>query len=246
MKKPILLIAIAVLALAHRSDGQQARPVADQLKLAAVMPRGAMVYVQANDLAALMKTWLASPVRSQFYESASFEAFQKSHVYLKLQDRRKDFETAIGVGVDPGRKRDGRSLARLDPSDRGAELFLAVLDGRDPLRELPLQRLERRPLVRERLALLRNGVLFAVDASDEHEHMVRRTRSVPCRRRLGCGFCRRLCGSLEPLFGPCPADDLVALAEADPGPLGADHRPELLEPRVERLDLVDDGRVTTL
>jgi hypothetical protein len=87
----------------HQSDGQQARPVAEQLKLAAVMPRGAMVYVQANDLSALMKTWLASPVRSQFYESASFAAFQTSHVYLKIQDRRKDFETAIGVGLDEKR-----------------------------------------------------------------------------------------------------------------------------------------------
>ncbi|HSE39005.1 MAG TPA: hypothetical protein VLG74_17010, partial [Blastocatellia bacterium] len=103
MKKPILLLAIAVLALAHRSDGQQARPVAEQLKLATAMPRGAMVYVQSNDLSALMKTWLASPVRSQFYESASFGAFQKSHAYLKLQDRRKDFEAAIGIGLDEKR-----------------------------------------------------------------------------------------------------------------------------------------------
>jgi hypothetical protein len=102
-KKLMLLIAVAMLALAHRSDGQQARPVAEQLKLAAVMPRGAMVYVQASDLAALMKTWLASPVRSKFYDSASFAAFQKSHVYLKLQDRKKDFETAIGVGLDEKR-----------------------------------------------------------------------------------------------------------------------------------------------
>lgn len=102
-RKPILLIAVAVLALAHRSDGQQPRPVAEQLKLAGVMPRGAMVYVQANDLSALMKTWLASSVRSQFYDSASFAAFQKSHVYLKLQDRKKDFETAIGVGLDEKR-----------------------------------------------------------------------------------------------------------------------------------------------
>ncbi len=99
----ILLVSVAMLALAHRSDGQQARPVADQLKLAAVMPRGAMVYVQANDLSALMKTWLASPVRSQFFESASFAAFEKSHVYLKIQDRKKDFETAIGVGLDEKR-----------------------------------------------------------------------------------------------------------------------------------------------
>jgi hypothetical protein len=102
-KKLVLLIAVAMLALAHRSDGQQARPVPEQLRLAGVMPRGAMVYVQANDLSALMKTWLASPVRSQFYESASFAAFQKSHVYLKLQDRKKDFETAIGVGLDEKR-----------------------------------------------------------------------------------------------------------------------------------------------
>ena len=101
--RSILITALGLLALAQQSSGQQARPVAEQLKLAAVMPRGAMVYVQANDLSALMKTWLASPVRSQFYESASFAAFQKSHVYLKLQDRRKDFETAIGVGLDEKR-----------------------------------------------------------------------------------------------------------------------------------------------
>jgi len=103
MRKLTLLIALMTLALAHRSDGQQAAPIADQLRLAAVMPRGAMVYVQANDLGALMKTWLASPVRSHFYDSASFTAFQKSHVYLKLQDRKKDFETAIGFGLDEKR-----------------------------------------------------------------------------------------------------------------------------------------------
>jgi hypothetical protein len=62
-----------------------------------------MVYVQAGDLSALMKTWLGSPVRSQFYESASFAAFEKSHVYLKVQDRIKDFQSAIGVGLDEKR-----------------------------------------------------------------------------------------------------------------------------------------------
>src|SRR5438046_2151984 len=103
MKKLTMLIVIAFLALAHRSDGQQARPVAEQLRLAGVMPRGAMVYVQANDLSILMKTWLASPVRSQFYDSASFAAFQKSRIYLKLQDRKKDFESAIGVELNENR-----------------------------------------------------------------------------------------------------------------------------------------------
>jgi len=103
MRKLILLMAVAVLALGHRSDGRQARSIADQLKLAGVMPRGAMLYLQTSDLAALMRTWLASPVRSQFYDSASFASFQKSRVYLKLQDRKKDIETAIGIGLDENR-----------------------------------------------------------------------------------------------------------------------------------------------
>lgn len=93
-KRLILVIVVAMTALVCRSDGQQAQPVADQLRLAGTMPRGAMVYVQASDLATLMKTWLASPIRSNFYDSASFAAFAKSRIYLKLQDRKKDFESA--------------------------------------------------------------------------------------------------------------------------------------------------------
>src|SRR6185503_19448137 len=103
MKKLTVLVIVLMTALAHRSDGQQVPALSDQLRLAAVMPRGAMLYLQASDLSALMKTWLASPVRSRFYDSASFAAFQKSRVYLKLQDRKKDIETAIGVGLDENR-----------------------------------------------------------------------------------------------------------------------------------------------
>jgi hypothetical protein len=67
------------------------------------MPRGALVYIQARDLSSLMKTWIASPVRTKFYDSASFKAFSEAHVYLKLQNRRQDIEKAIGIGVDEER-----------------------------------------------------------------------------------------------------------------------------------------------
>lgn len=103
MMKAILLIAVAVAALTHNSDGQPARPVAEQMRLAQVMPRGAMVYVQARDLSQLMKSWLASPVRAQFYKSASFTEFSRSRIYLKLQDRMNDFGNAIGVSLDENR-----------------------------------------------------------------------------------------------------------------------------------------------
>ena len=99
----VLLIIIAVAVLSHRSDGQQPRSISEQLRLASVMPGGAMLYIQARDLSALMKTWLASPVRGRFYKSPSFTAFERSRIYLKLQARQKDFGTALGFGINEER-----------------------------------------------------------------------------------------------------------------------------------------------
>ncbi len=98
-----ILFLVLALALVQRSDGQQTRPVSDQLKLAGLMPRGPLVYAQARDLSSLMKTWVASPVRAQFYDSPSFKAFSQSRVFLKFQDRKADIEKATGIGIDESR-----------------------------------------------------------------------------------------------------------------------------------------------
>ncbi|HKV40208.1 MAG TPA: hypothetical protein VJX67_13425 [Blastocatellia bacterium] len=104
--KLALLTALTLGALFHQSDGQAVRPLAEQLKLASIMPRGALVYLQAHDLSALMKTWMASPVRDQFYKSPSFDTFSKSRIYVKLQNREADFEKAIGFSMDEGRLKE--------------------------------------------------------------------------------------------------------------------------------------------
>jgi hypothetical protein len=49
--------------------------------------------------------------------------------------------------------------------------------------------------------------------------------------------------SLETFLGARPANDLVALAEAEPSLLEPERLPELLQPLVEGLDLVLDGRI---
>ncbi len=71
------------------------------------MPRlcraGRLLYLQTRDLGALMKMWVASPARAKFYGGKSFAAFSNSRIYLKLQDRKKDFENAIGFGLDEAR-----------------------------------------------------------------------------------------------------------------------------------------------
>jgi hypothetical protein len=101
--KLVILMLLIVVAIASASDAQQARPLSEQFRLASVMPSRAMLYVQAGDLSGLMKRWLASPIRKGYYDSDSFRSFSRSHAYLKLQDRRKDFETALGFGLDEQR-----------------------------------------------------------------------------------------------------------------------------------------------
>ena len=103
LTRALVLFGVALLALSHQSDGQQARPLAEQLRLAGVMPRGALVYLQVRDLAALMSRWTASPSRNSFYNSASYKRFEQSNIFLKFQDRKADFEKAIGFGVEESR-----------------------------------------------------------------------------------------------------------------------------------------------
>lgn len=102
-KRAILAMLIAFLAMWRYSDGQAQQPVRDQMRLAGVMPRGALVYVQARDLSGLMKAWLASGGRNKFYKSKSYAAFTKSRIYLKLQDRLNDFEKAVGFALSEER-----------------------------------------------------------------------------------------------------------------------------------------------
>ena len=103
LTRTLVLFGVAILALSHQSDGQQARPLAEQVRLSGVMPRGAMVYLQVRDLAALMSRWTASSTRNAFYNSASYKRFEQSNIFLKFQDRKADFEKAIGFGVEESR-----------------------------------------------------------------------------------------------------------------------------------------------
>jgi len=63
-----------------------------------------------------------------------------------------------------------------------------------------------------------------------HAAMICAPRTFSCSRALR--------GALEALFGACPANDLLALSEAETSLLHAQCLPQLLEARVEILDLV--------
>jgi hypothetical protein len=167
MKKTriILLILVAVVAVSHRSDGQQARPVAEQLRLAGMMPSGAMVYLQARDLGALMKAWLASSIHEKFYNSASFKAFAKSRIYLKFQDRKNDFESALGFGLDEGRLAElAGGLSAISIYDIGnLELVFATEIARE--RAVATALFKQAPQFQERTSA--NGVYYVRDVTTD-------------------------------------------------------------------------------
>jgi hypothetical protein len=154
-----LFIAVAVFVLSHQSDGQQARPLGEQLRLAGVMPKGAMVYLQVRDLGTLLKTWIASPTHEAFYTSASFKNFESSNIYLKFQDRRKDFETALGFGIDETRLSElAGTASAVALYDIGkVELVLVTEVGRD--KAIATELFKKAPQFQERSA---NGLPYFV------------------------------------------------------------------------------------
>ena len=72
-------------------------------RYAAAMPRGALVYLEARDLAGGLKAWLASPMRDRYYTSASYRSFTRSKLYLKLQGRLADLQKGFGVELTEAR-----------------------------------------------------------------------------------------------------------------------------------------------
>lgn len=63
-------------------------------------PRGALVYAQASDLPALLRLWDESKLKERYLASTNFRQFQGGHVALKLVQRFKEFDDALGFTLD--------------------------------------------------------------------------------------------------------------------------------------------------
>lgn len=112
--RALLLLGV----LAGVSDSAPQREHAPPLKLARMMPKGALVYVQSRDLAGQLNLWRTSQLYEKYFSSKSYRAFQQSRLFLKLQSRTAEFETALGFAFTE------ESLAML----AGGESAIAVYD----------------------------------------------------------------------------------------------------------------------
>jgi hypothetical protein len=71
-------------------------------KQAEDFPRDALIYVQIQDLPALIKLWNDSEIRRKYLDSQNFYAFQNNHLALKLAERAVEINEAVGISPDLG------------------------------------------------------------------------------------------------------------------------------------------------
>jgi len=65
-------------------------------KPAAIMPGGALLYLEAPDFGRLIREWDASKVKADWLDSASFSVFSRSNLFAKLQAVYGEYGAAAG------------------------------------------------------------------------------------------------------------------------------------------------------
>jgi hypothetical protein len=68
--------------------------------LTRVIPGGAVLVVQAKDLSSLVRDWNGSAQKATWLQSANYQAFARSRLFLRLEEAYGEFSTAAGVPPD--------------------------------------------------------------------------------------------------------------------------------------------------
>jgi hypothetical protein len=92
----VVALAATVTAVAWLQQPTAARPAT----MAALMPPGATLVVEAKDLSSLLRDWNGSRAKQAWLDSANYQVFVRSHLYLRLQEAYGEFAKAAGVPPD--------------------------------------------------------------------------------------------------------------------------------------------------
>jgi hypothetical protein len=71
-----------------------------QTGIAALLPGGATLVLQAKDFASLVRDWNTSAEKTKWLASANYEAFSRSRLFLRLKGAYDEFSIAAGVPPD--------------------------------------------------------------------------------------------------------------------------------------------------
>jgi hypothetical protein len=93
----VLLIGAVSLGLGWAAYQTAATP---DLPLSSFVPSGALLYLQAKDLSALLADWNGSSQKQAWLRSSNYEVFSRSRLLLRLNDAGKQFSAAAGLPPD--------------------------------------------------------------------------------------------------------------------------------------------------
>jgi hypothetical protein len=93
----LLLIGAVSMGLGWAAYQSTATPEAP---LSRYVPSGALLYLQAKELSALLADWNGSPQKQAWLGSSNYEVFSRSRLLLRLKDAEKQFATAAGLPPD--------------------------------------------------------------------------------------------------------------------------------------------------
>ena len=68
--------------------------------LSKIVPSGALLYLEAKDFSSLLAAWKNSPQKKQWLESAQYDVFSRSRLFLRLNDASGEFAAAAGLPPD--------------------------------------------------------------------------------------------------------------------------------------------------
>jgi hypothetical protein len=99
MKRITIVLVITVLVAVagwstYHAAAQSSTPMAE------LMPQGALLFLEAQDLGGLLQQWNGSSEKKAWLQSDNYEVFSRSRLLLRLQQAQDEFAAAAGVPPD--------------------------------------------------------------------------------------------------------------------------------------------------
>src|SRR5215467_7555198 len=97
-----LVLAVSIAAatvMYHAPRGLEETAVAAR-PLDAMMPEGALLYIEAKDFSGLLKAWNSSREKAEWLESDNHSVFSQARLFLRLQKFFQRFGAVTGMPAD--------------------------------------------------------------------------------------------------------------------------------------------------
>jgi hypothetical protein len=100
MKKWSVIVLVCLGILGATVGAWLQAPSSSRASITSRVPAGALLVLQAKDLGSLLRDWNGSREKATWIESANYQAFSRSKLFLRLKEAYDEFSAAAGAPPD--------------------------------------------------------------------------------------------------------------------------------------------------